>query len=895
MAAHINRMVKPKSSTKRSKARRRRPGRVRPTRGPIRRPATGSSTRPTPSSSARARRASRTQEIADEAGVNKALVHYYFGTKAALADAIFERALGRSSPGSSGSWPIRSAPSRRRCPPSSGSRSPSTPRAPTSPATWCRSCTASRTASPASWRRAGQDPAGRAAPAAARGRRGRQAAPDQRRAVRRQHDGAADLPVRHPARARASCSRSTRPDGAAFLEERRRILPELHPRRASAMIRALRPRRRRARARSGPSAAAQDTLQRRAAAGGGPAQRSARAQRALLRAATDLRLDVIGSDRLPAAHGQRAGVPSERRDRAQVRRSPAWPSPTCPRTAGRRRSTWSSGSTTVATSRAGGSWSRRATPNRRRGSTSPSTSSAPTSTPPSIPRSCSRSGSPSTRRWWAIWTRGSPPCGRGSRPARRWAGMRRRSKPSGCAPSCSGTRPGPPAARRSRRSPIWSGHPIDTIAVLVAAGRTEPELGAIRAPRPRAALRRRPEFEQFRALALRLDKEVEYVGTENRPRIFAFGQAGVGLPGLRPVPNHRRTRSGRPESSSSGGPGPGAPRAGRRTRYRLQQHDRRDRGAGAGPAAGPRTVVTDLEDIGRLKAALADDERIVTLRTEVERQARAQYDEGADHHAGLRRDAHRRAGGAAGPGAPPGRAGPGALALSHHPGAHPQPLRAIRHEQLTAVSRLRLVPGSRPLRPAGERARRLRQLRGDGGDRRRGSRRPAPRLRPRGGRPGRPGHAWSAWWTPIPLVLERQALVARRGRGGGPHPRGGLEHRGARGAAHHRRPRAGPHRAPAQAVGRDRAAGRPGRAGRAGGAGAAGRRPARPRPARSRRSRRSTRRSPRSTTSWRGAGSGARSAGTVLARYVEPGEFVQAGPAALQAGRRSTRSPSAPT
>jgi TetR/AcrR family transcriptional regulator len=40
----------------------------------------------------------RTQEIADEAGVNKALVHYYFGTKAALADAIFERALGTLTP-----------------------------------------------------------------------------------------------------------------------------------------------------------------------------------------------------------------------------------------------------------------------------------------------------------------------------------------------------------------------------------------------------------------------------------------------------------------------------------------------------------------------------------------------------------------------------------------------------------------------------------------------------------------------------------------------------------------------------------------------------------------------------------------------------------------------------
>jgi TetR/AcrR family transcriptional regulator len=41
---------------------------------------------------------SRTQEVADEAGVNKALVHYYFGTKAALADAIFERALAALMP-----------------------------------------------------------------------------------------------------------------------------------------------------------------------------------------------------------------------------------------------------------------------------------------------------------------------------------------------------------------------------------------------------------------------------------------------------------------------------------------------------------------------------------------------------------------------------------------------------------------------------------------------------------------------------------------------------------------------------------------------------------------------------------------------------------------------------
>jgi AcrR family transcriptional regulator len=40
----------------------------------------------------------RTQEIADEAGVNKALLHYYFGTKAGLADAILARAMAELAP-----------------------------------------------------------------------------------------------------------------------------------------------------------------------------------------------------------------------------------------------------------------------------------------------------------------------------------------------------------------------------------------------------------------------------------------------------------------------------------------------------------------------------------------------------------------------------------------------------------------------------------------------------------------------------------------------------------------------------------------------------------------------------------------------------------------------------
>jgi AcrR family transcriptional regulator len=36
----------------------------------------------------------RMQEIADEAGVNKALLHYYFRNKSRLADAIFQRVAG---------------------------------------------------------------------------------------------------------------------------------------------------------------------------------------------------------------------------------------------------------------------------------------------------------------------------------------------------------------------------------------------------------------------------------------------------------------------------------------------------------------------------------------------------------------------------------------------------------------------------------------------------------------------------------------------------------------------------------------------------------------------------------------------------------------------------------
>jgi AcrR family transcriptional regulator len=46
-------------------------------------------------SSAPARPARAQQEIAKEAGVNPALLHYYFRSKERLAEAVFKRAAGQ--------------------------------------------------------------------------------------------------------------------------------------------------------------------------------------------------------------------------------------------------------------------------------------------------------------------------------------------------------------------------------------------------------------------------------------------------------------------------------------------------------------------------------------------------------------------------------------------------------------------------------------------------------------------------------------------------------------------------------------------------------------------------------------------------------------------------------
>lgn len=166
---------------------------------------------------------------------------------------------------------------------------------------------------------------------------------------------------------------------------------------------------------------------------------------------------------------------------------------------------------------------------------------------------------------------------------------------------------------------------IDTTAVLVLPS-DQPEKTQPLSPEALASLRRRPEFERLQQTRLRLGQEAALAGTENAPRVSAFVQGGVGLPGL----DQFRTTSDafwqagvrlewRPWTWRSAG----------RTADALRQEQRvLDTEEKALARSLGRAVLTNLEDITRLSAALAEDQRIVALRVEVERAARLQHDEG---------------------------------------------------------------------------------------------------------------------------------------------------------------------------------------------------------------------------------------------------------------------------
>jgi outer membrane protein TolC len=140
------------------------------------------------------------------------------------------------------------------------------------------------------------------------------------------------------------------------------------------------------------------------------------------------------------------------------------------------------------------------------------------------------------------------------------------------------------------------------------------------------ALRARPEFAQFARTRLRLDREAALARAENRPRLVAFGQGGIGRPGLNQflTQNDEFWQAGvrfewRPWTWRS------AERAGELLQLQQRVVATEERALADQLA---RAVEGDLAEIGRLRDALATDERIVALRQDMERQARAQFTEG---------------------------------------------------------------------------------------------------------------------------------------------------------------------------------------------------------------------------------------------------------------------------
>ena len=182
--------------------------------------------------------------------------------------------------------------------------------------------------------------------------------------------------------------------------------------------------------------------------------------------------------------------------------------------------------------------------------------------------------------------------------------------------------------RASRRAALdrlgtLTGQPLGDGDMLVL-----PDLGALvtRARQQRDTLRTRPEFDQFARTRDRLSRQQELTLAQERPRLSTYARVGYGQPGLNFISRDF-------ESYALGG-------------VRLQWNawtwgtGGREREAlaiqqqvvAADEAAFARSLTTAIEGdetaIERLQRSLLSDERIVTLREQVERSTQVRLQEG---------------------------------------------------------------------------------------------------------------------------------------------------------------------------------------------------------------------------------------------------------------------------
>lgn len=139
-------------------------------------------------------------------------------------------------------------------------------------------------------------------------------------------------------------------------------------------------------------------------------------------------------------------------------------------------------------------------------------------------------------------------------------------------------------------------------------------------------LRARPEFAQLRATEQRLQQEAVLAAVENRPTISAFAEGGLGRPGLNQFDTD-------PAAFWQGGVRvtwrPWTWRSAERSAGALRaQADVVAADARALAARLARAVEADLAMIRHLREGFTDDLRLIALRAEIERAARAELDEG---------------------------------------------------------------------------------------------------------------------------------------------------------------------------------------------------------------------------------------------------------------------------
>jgi outer membrane protein TolC len=137
----------------------------------------------------------------------------------------------------------------------------------------------------------------------------------------------------------------------------------------------------------------------------------------------------------------------------------------------------------------------------------------------------------------------------------------------------------------------------------------------------------RPEFAQFQKTRERLEQEASLADLDRQPRLYAFGQAGFGRPGL------NQFNTGVDELWQGGvrvewKPWNWGNSDRQRETLRLQERIV-DTEQAAFSEGLDRSVQSDLAEMARLSLAIQSDDDIVALREQVERQMRAQLDEGA--------------------------------------------------------------------------------------------------------------------------------------------------------------------------------------------------------------------------------------------------------------------------